>query len=495
MHRETLRRLYDLHSWIGLALGLLLYVVSFSGVVALFAEELDPWLRVDVAAPPSLSPEDLDALVDRTVAGGTDSFLLLLPSAYRPWVTVIPQGDDSAPPQRLDAGTLAALPPRGETAAELLTRLHTDLLLPQSVGRYVVGLLGIALLASAISGLLLHRKMLQEMFSFRPGRSPRLFWTDMHKLLGLWVAPFHVVMALTGSILGFAGIVVLVAALTAHRGDGAAAMAALGMLHPSSEVASDVAPASTLLATALDRMPGLVPEVVEIADWGRKSARMVVMGNVSGRLVYYPTVSLSGAAGTVLEVVDWSREGLGRRLYAMLTPLHYGSFGGLAVKLLYAALGISLCMLSVSGLRIWRSRLAGDADTAAFPKAMTGVIVGLPMATGVTFWTGRVFQSAGSDGFPLVMAVFLSAWIVAVVYACLRGRGAGGDLGITLCLVLVSFPVQTLCLMAWTAPDPTALVPIAAVDLPALILGGAALIRIRRGESSRTFIGDIVARG
>lgn len=480
MHREALRRLYDLHSWIGLALGLLLYVVSFSGVVALFTEELDPWLRADFSAPPSLSSEDLDTVVARTAAQGSRNFLLLLPTPYRPWVTVIPNGEDSAPPQRLDAGTLAALPPRGETAVELLTRLHTDLLLPQAVGRYLVGLLGIALLASAISGLLLHRKMLQEMFSFRSGRSLRLFWTDMHKLLGLWAAPFHVVMALTGAILGFAGIVVLLAALTAHRGDGGAAMAAMGMLHPSSETPAEMLPASPLLDMALARLPGLVPEVVEVADWGLGSARFVVMGNVSGRLVYYPSVAVSGADGSVLEVVDWSRESIGRRLYAMVTPLHYASFGGLAVKLLYAALGISMCLLSVSGLRIWRSRFAENADTAVLPRLMTGVIQGLPLATGVAFWIDRAVPAADLFGLPLAMTVFLGVWGAGLAHALVYGARAGRNLWAALCVVLIGLPAQTLVFAAGGSPNPASLAGVAVVDLAALIIGTAGLIRMRR---------------
>ncbi|MDF1790445.1 MAG: PepSY-associated TM helix domain-containing protein [Thalassobaculaceae bacterium] len=480
MHREALRRLYDLHSWIGLTLGLLLYVVSFSGVIALFAEELDPWLRADLSAPPSLTSGSLDSLVDRTAAGGTRSFLLLLPNPYRPWVTVIPGGRESAPAQRLDPATLAPLPARGETAAEMLTRLHTDLLLPQSIGRYIVGLLGIALLASAISGLLLHRKMLQEMFSFRPDRSIRLFWTDMHKLIGLWAAPFHVVMALTGTILGFAGIVVLLAALTAYRGDGAAAMAAMGMLHPSSEATADMVPASRLMAEALRRMPGMVPEVVDVADWGQSSARLVAMGNLSGRLVYYPSVSLSGASGEVTEMVDWSREGVGRRLYAMVTPLHYGSFGGVAVKLLYAALGISMCVLAISGLRIWRSRLSGAANAAIFTRLMTGTIAGLAVAAAVTFFVARLMPSAPPTAYPSAMAVFLVAWAAAMFWSFLRGVRAGRDLSSAACVLLIGFPFQTLYLTAASLPQPASLAPIAAVDLSALITGIAGLILARR---------------
>ena len=51
-------RLYAVHSWSGILFGLLLYAVSFSGVTALFHDELFQWERPEVrqGANPSSSP-------------------------------------------------------------------------------------------------------------------------------------------------------------------------------------------------------------------------------------------------------------------------------------------------------------------------------------------------------------------------------------------------------------------------------------------------------
>ncbi|MEO0612460.1 MAG: PepSY-associated TM helix domain-containing protein, partial [Pseudomonadota bacterium] len=43
MNRERHLRNYDLHSWSGIALGLVIYAVCFTGCFALFRYELSPW--------------------------------------------------------------------------------------------------------------------------------------------------------------------------------------------------------------------------------------------------------------------------------------------------------------------------------------------------------------------------------------------------------------------------------------------------------------------
>ena len=52
MDRARHLRNYDLHSWTGIALGLIVYVVAFTGCFALFDNEIrtweDPTLRVSV---------------------------------------------------------------------------------------------------------------------------------------------------------------------------------------------------------------------------------------------------------------------------------------------------------------------------------------------------------------------------------------------------------------------------------------------------------------
>jgi len=43
MKQHTHKRLYDTHSWVGIIAGILLFIVTFSGIPALFEHELGYW--------------------------------------------------------------------------------------------------------------------------------------------------------------------------------------------------------------------------------------------------------------------------------------------------------------------------------------------------------------------------------------------------------------------------------------------------------------------
>lgn len=51
-----------------------------------------------------------------------------------------------------------------------------------------------------------------------------------------------------------------------------------------------------------------------------------------------------------------SDDGLGKQIFASSYPLHFGSFGGLPVKIAYGLLGVALCVVTSSGVTIWLTR-------------------------------------------------------------------------------------------------------------------------------------------
>lgn len=86
--------------------------------------------------------------------------------------------------------------------ANFMTTFHADLHLGNPIGLVLTGLLGLTLFASIVTGVIIHRKIFKEFFSFRPLRSLRLLFTDTHKVLGVWCLLFHGVIGFTGAFLG-----------------------------------------------------------------------------------------------------------------------------------------------------------------------------------------------------------------------------------------------------------------------------------------------------
>jgi hypothetical protein len=55
----------------------------------------------------------------------------------------------------------------------------------------------------------------------------RLTNADLHNRIGIWALPFHLIVALTGSLLGLSGLIIMVLALVSFKGDQEKAIAAL----------------------------------------------------------------------------------------------------------------------------------------------------------------------------------------------------------------------------------------------------------------------------
>lgn len=415
--------LYDLHSWLGAFVGLSLYAVCFSGVVALFDAELEPWVHSggEPVARGQAAPAALDAALAFALAArpGGD-FTLRLPSPHR-LALEVRAGRESA---RFDPLTGAGLLTAGEGPNGVLTRFHGELLLPAAVGRPLVAGLGVTMLTLVITGVVLHRKWLAELFTLRLYRSRRLRCADLHRSVGLWGLPFHAMIAFTGAVLGFSGYALVAAVLTSTGGDQAAAMAAMGMGPPKaaaaiSAEAPSALPLAELLARAAAGLPDFTPETMVVKGYGAPNGMVEAFGHLPGRLVYYPSVTLSTATGAVIRVTDWSRESWGRRLYAMTTPLHYASYGGIWLKVLYAALGAGGCFMAISGLRLLRLRPGGEVGGLA--RFGVGVVWGLPAATAALFWLHAAAAPADQA------LLFLVLWAAAALGPWLFGADAAAQ--------------------------------------------------------------------
>src|SRR3546814_17066961 len=63
----------------------------------------------------------------------------------------------------------------------------------------LTGILGLAMLVAAISGLLIHRHLFKDIFTLRTRANPVLVDRDRHSVAGTWSLPFAFILAFTGS--------------------------------------------------------------------------------------------------------------------------------------------------------------------------------------------------------------------------------------------------------------------------------------------------------
>lgn len=83
---------------------------------------------------------------------------------------------------------------RDTFGGDFLYRLHYELHMPPVWGRWLVGAATMAMLVTLISGVITHRRIFADFFTFRPKKGGRRAWLDAHNILGVPALPYHLMM-------------------------------------------------------------------------------------------------------------------------------------------------------------------------------------------------------------------------------------------------------------------------------------------------------------
>ena len=334
--------------------------------------------------------------------------------------------------------------------------------LPRAWGGFIVGLTGVALLSSLISGVLSHPRVFKDAFAFRWGGSKRLQEADLHNRISVWGLPFHLIVSLTGAFLGLTVIIVGVLALATFKGDTSKAYA----LFRGPQVKDDPRPAAKVLDVAATlnalkaKYPDARPTYVFIEHPGEIGQHASVNLVTDGRLSRGETVVVDGA-GKILGEVGYESGSVGLRVLSTMTPLHFGWFGGWPVKVAYLLLGLGLTAVTSSGVAIWLARWE-------------------------RVWIAFVWSQPAAYAFSALVALLsptppvVAVWGLATLAACASAL-VGSPAGVSLALRRVSAGLIALVAMAHVGlharqmADPVGWIVDAALLLTALLLAATTL--------------------
>jgi uncharacterized iron-regulated membrane protein len=353
---STVRAVLSGHGILGLAFAAVIYLVCLSGTLAVFVHDLERWeqpRQPDIAV---IAPAMLDrALASARTAAPTDAaFYISLPSAREPGAGIMAYKPDFEREWRMTAD--GALVAKTTPFSDFLLTLHIALHLPRTWGEFIVGLAGVALLSSLVSGILAHPRILKDAFHLRLGGPRRLHEADLHNRLGIWAFPFHVMIALTGALLGLSTLIVGVLAMLLYRGDTAQVYGLFVDPAPAANAAAAPLPSlAVLLAEAHRRAPRAEPHQIIVERAGRADAR-VTIASERERLLVPQDTTVFDAHGLVVKDQHPRDLVAGTRILGGIGQLHFGWYGGLPVRLLYGVLGLALCVVTSSGVTIWLAR-------------------------------------------------------------------------------------------------------------------------------------------
>ncbi len=346
------------HSSLGLAFAALIYLVCFSGSIAVFANEFRRWEAPAAPQLTAITPAAAETALREAVAKvpKAEHVLLNPPTGDLPrlGVYVDPEkGEDLQFVANADGHLIGA----GEAVwTEFMTRLHINLHLPQTWGIFVVGLTGVALLSSLISGLLAHPRVFRDAFHFRWGGSKRLQEADLHNRIGVWALPFHVAISLTGALLGLTTIIVGVLALAVFKGDTDKAYSLFLGPHPKDDPRAAPLPNIRAAMETLEKtVPGWKPSFISFEHPGEMGAGILIIASRPETLSRGDNFMFD-REGRLINHASFDNSTLGEKIINVLGSIHFGWFAGVLVKWVYCLLGLGLTAVTSSGVAIWLAR-------------------------------------------------------------------------------------------------------------------------------------------
>lgn len=422
------------HSWLGLMVGVLMYLVCLSGTLAVFFEEFERWEQPYVEEFTYIDPSTAERTFNEWMSDVdvTPHMYFVLPTEAVPRARLATENESSFVNRD---GTIGAAERNDWT--ELLLQLHLYLHLPESWGMILVSALGAMLCALIVSGLLAHPRIFRDAFNFRLRGSRLLEQADIHNRLSVWGVPFHLMIAVTGAWFGLVLPFLAVYASAEYDGDSEAVVA--GVFGEEPQLDQAVGPLA--IGAALEQMETIAPDarpfMIVAHDVGEPGQFFAVPAMHPGRLIYAENY-LFDASGRFLRSDGFADGAAGKQAIYSLYRLHFGHFGGLPVKAAYGILGLALTVVSVTGINIW---LARRRTRDWLNDAWSGCVWGAPAAFGLTAMTQIVFglPSTGLFWAVILAAVMFCLW--------LRDAARGAQMlqrstAVVLGLLLVTYAVR-----------------------------------------------------
>ena len=210
----TVKRALSAHAAIGLLAGALLYIVSLTGTLAVFYEELQRIEQVQAPEMSAIDPAAVQRGVEAVLASEagkprTTHLYVHLPTEGLPRTTIT---TDTQAVHLSQSGEIAG--PEEIAWSDFLVQLHYTLNLPALVGITIVGILGVMMLALSFSGVVALPRIFRDAFRLRARNNNGVGLADWHNRLSVWTLPFSLAIALTGAMIGLATITAYAIATT-----------------------------------------------------------------------------------------------------------------------------------------------------------------------------------------------------------------------------------------------------------------------------------------
>lgn len=433
-----------LHTWTGLVVGWVLYFVFVTGTAGYFYSEIDRWMKPEMPlSTPYAAPAQALTVAQAHLqqrAPTADSWNISLqggrnnPNLSVSWREAAKPGapriarktiTETLDPQ---SGETLGHAPRDTGGGFRLYRMHYQLhYLNYDTAVLIVGFCTMIMLVAIITGVITHKKIFKDFFTFRPAKGQRS-WLDAHNVISVTALPFFLMITYSGLV--FFLFNYMPAGVASVYGVGQrevfyGELYARGEQPKRSGVEKPLSPLTQLLAAAENVWgPGEVRSVT-VQMPGDAQARTLVFRRDGASLVRAERLTFDVKAA----LIDRREtDSAAKATQDVMLALHEGRFAGPALRWLYFVSGALGALMIATGLVLWTVKRRPQqlkAGRTSFGYGLVerlnlATIAGLPCGIAAYFWANRLIPvDIGNRAAWEVHTLFI-VWALAFAHAALR---------------------------------------------------------------------------
>jgi uncharacterized iron-regulated membrane protein len=376
MTSASIRTSYLVHKWTSLVCTVFLLMLCITGLPLIFHDEIDavtedvPPFGVPGVGSSSNAPGllPLDVMMAKALAarpGEVPVFMAFANDQPSMTITTAPRSDSPSTEMTIQQFDRSTGKPMGKKAGagpaervmHFLLELHTDMFLGLP-GMLFLGAMGLLFTLAIVSGVVLYAPFMRKLpfGTLRTSRSARLKWLDYHNLLGVVALAWMTVVGVTGVINTLATPIMqlwqrteLAEMTRQYGGKGAVPPGRYGSLDKA-------------MAEARKALPGNNPQFIAFPGGVYSSKHhyaVFFQGDtpLTERLLTPALIDAETGAFTTARPMPWYNRAL-----SLSQPLHFGDYGGLPLKLLWAILDVFTIMVLTTGLVLWLGKRRASPD-------------------------------------------------------------------------------------------------------------------------------------
>lgn len=358
MKATTIRRWSAVHTWTSLICTLFLLLLALTGLPLIFHHELEhmlgeaPQLREMPADAPHLSLQQLVEAAERHRPGEVVQYFGFEDDEPNGVVAITAATAGTEPNSshtfmlNARSGEAVEMPAANGGILMVILRLHVDMFagLP---GKLLLAFMGLLFVVAIISGVVLYAPFMRRLkfAEVRHEKSTRTRWLDLHNLIGIVTLTWALVVGVTGVISACADLLI-----SAWRTEALAAMVAP---YRDAPPLTERAPVNQVLTIAAQATPGMQPDFIAFPGTRFSSEHhysVFMKGNTHLTAHLWTPVLIDARSLEVTAIGQrpWYMDAL-----SMSQPLHFGDYGGMPMKVLWAVLDVLTIIVLGSGLYLW----------------------------------------------------------------------------------------------------------------------------------------------